>query len=115
MSTKTNPFAVFTAEHKVAKIEALNNAEITYRELTMQENDAFSKRLIKDYNDGKPIINFDAATEIKYEKAAKILIEPKMTVAQLKALPASAVAAINEINALIDPTDAEVDGEEGND
>ncbi|RLA73552.1 MAG: hypothetical protein DRG30_06140 [Epsilonproteobacteria bacterium] len=109
---KVNPFTIFIADKKIAKIKALGGAEIVYRDLTMQENDAFSKRLVKSYSDGKPEIDFDAASEIKYEKSAMILIDPEMTVEELKALPASAVSAINEINALLDvPTE---DDEEGN-
>ncbi len=102
---KTNPFTIFVAAKKTAKIDALGGAEVTYRDLTMMENDEFSKRLIKDYNDGKPEIDFDEASEIKYEKAALILVDPVMTVEELKALPSSALSAINEINALIDPKD----------
>ena len=103
-------------EVKTATIKALDNAEIQYRELTMAEVDTFSKRLIKGYGeDGKtPEIDFDEANEIKYEKVAMILIQPKMTVEELKALPASAVEAINEINALVDGEDAEGVDEKGN-
>ena len=93
-------------EVKTATIKALG-ADIQYRELTMQENDEFTKRLIKDFGaDGKDAeIDFNEANEIKYEKVALMLIEPKMTVEQLKALPASAIEAINEINALGDVKD----------
>ncbi len=111
--TYTNPFDMFGGnEVKRAVIEALGGAEISYRELSMLESDGFSKRLVKSYGeDGRtPELDFDAATEIKYEKASLVLVDPKMTVEQLKALSAHAVGAINEINALVDP---EVD-EEGN-
>jgi len=102
-------------EVKVAKIAALDGAEIKYRELTMTENDAFTNRLIKDVDkNGDPEIDFKEANEIKYEKAAMILVEPKMTVKELKALPASASEAINEINALIDAQKDDVATPEGN-
>ena len=101
-----NAFAMFNAtETKTAKIEALGGAEIEYRELTMAEQDAFSKRIVKSYGaDGKsPEIDFEEANKIKYEKAALVLITPAMTVDDLMGLPASAADAINEINALVDP------------
>ena len=112
----SNAFAKFeNHEVKTATIKALG-ADIQYRELTMAEVDTFSKRLIKGYgSDNKtPEIDFDEANEIKYEKVATILIDPKMTVKQLKALPASAVEAINEINALVDGDDIEGVDEKGN-
>ena len=99
-----NAFDMFNAtETKTAIIKSLGDTEVEYRELTMAESDAFSKRLIKDYGtDGSaPVIDYNEATELKYEKASKILINPKMTVAQLKALPASAMEAINEITEII--------------
>jgi hypothetical protein len=99
----SNAFAKFANhEVKTATIKALDGAEVQYRELTMAENDAFTKRLIKDFGkDGKEAeIDFNEANEIKYEKVALMLIEPKMTIEDLKALPASAIDAINEINAL---------------
>jgi hypothetical protein len=111
-----NVFDMFsTSETHTAEIKALNGAKVTYRYLTMAEQDAFSKRLVKDFGaDGsKPIIDFEEATKIKYEKAALILVEPKMSVKDLMALSSNAVEAINEINALIEGEDEGVD-EEGN-
>ena len=80
----------------------------------MAETDAFTARIVTKYatDSTEAEIDFDAASEIKYEKAALVLIDPKMTVEELKALPASATAAINEINALVE-TDDMVD-KEGN-
>jgi len=103
-------------EIKTAKIKALDGAEIKYRELTMAEGDAFSKRLIKGYGeDGQsPEIDYNAANEIKYEKAAMILVDPAMSVDDLKALSVQAIEAINEINALVDPDTKEEKDEEGN-
>ncbi len=102
MAKKLNAFALFTTEPKKAKIEALDGAEITYRELTMLENDSFSKRLVKGYGDDgvTPEIDFEEATLIKYEKASAMLIEPAMTVEELQELASSALGAINEIIAL---------------
>ena len=116
--TLLDPFAVFANnEVKTAKIEALNGAEIQYRELTMAENDAFTKRLIKNYGKGdgqEAEIDFEAASEIKYEKAALIIMGPTTyTVDQFKAMGVGATAAINEINSLLDDADSdEVDSED---
>ena len=107
----SNAFAKFANhEVKVATIKALDDAEIKYRELTMAENDAFTKRLIKDFGkDGKDAeIDFNEANEIKYDKVALMLVDPALTVDELKALPSSAIDAINEINALGE-TDTGVD------
>ena len=112
-----NAFDMFNAnEVKTAKIEALGGAEIKYRELTMTEADSFSQRLIKDYGaDGsKPVIDFDEATKLKYEKVALVLIEPKMSVKDLMMLPSSAVGAINEINTLLDGSADDSVDKEGN-
>jgi len=109
MAKTSNPFAIFANnEVKTATIEALGGAEIKYRELTMSENDNFTKRLVKDYGtDGSNAeIDFDEAAEIKYEKVALMLIEPAVTVEYLKGLTGKASEAINEINALNDANEA---------
>ncbi len=116
MANVENPFDIFTKKTiKKAKIKALGNVEVKYRDLTMAEADAFSKRLVKDYGiDGStPSIDFDEANEIKYEKAALILVEPKVTVEYLKSLPSAAMKAVAEINALIENEDVGLD-DEGN-
>ncbi len=114
----SNAFAKFAgAKEKTAFIESLGE-EVKYRELTMQEGDDFSKRLIKSYGDGtegsKPEIDYDAAQEIKYEKCALILVEPKVTVDELKAMPASFMAVITEINGLVEESEDEITDSEGN-
>jgi len=114
-----NPFLIFMGvEEKTAKIEALGGATIKYRELTLAESDNFTKRIIKKYStDTKDAeIDYDAASEIKYEKVATVLIEPKMTVEELKSMHgAKAGEAITEILKLIEPDNDEGDDEKGND
>ena len=81
----------------------------------MAETDAFNKRIVKGYDEnGNPDMDIKAANEIKYEKVAMALIEPKMTVGDLKKLPASALKAITEINILISGEQEELTDEEGN-
>ena len=111
-----NPFLAFMGvEKKKAIIKALGDAEITYRDLTLAENDAFTKRIIKKMSSdgGQPEIDFDQASEVKYEKASLMLVEPTMTVDDLKNMRgALALEALNEILALLEPE--ENDDDEGN-
>ena len=109
----TNPFTIFIAGKQTANIKALNDSEITYRELTLAESDVFAKRMIKDElgEDGKPQFDMDEATEVKYEKVSAMLIEPEMSVEELKALPSSAQSAIEEILNLLNDGDDETDAE----
>ena len=81
--------------------------------LTVSEADGFQKRSIKGFDEnGKPEFNFDEINDIRYEKIALCLIEPKMTVDDLRNLDASATKALIEIEAVIsgmveEPLDSE--------
>ena len=111
--TFVNPFDAFQTTEKIVHIEALE-ADVKLRDLTMAEADAFNARLLKGYTGkGDPEIDMAEATKINYEKVALAMLEPKMTVAQLQALPTSASKAIGEIVKAIDGREDEVD-EEGN-
>ena len=113
MAKTFNPFDAYKTENKTVFIEALNS-DVTYRELTMLEADNFNKRLLKNYDGkGDPTIDLEEATKINYEKVALALIEPKMTVKELQALPTSASKAIAEIAKVIDGKEDTTD-EEGN-
>ena len=111
-----NPFSKFT-EHTTltATIKALG-ADIKYRELTMDEADQFNIRLMGEERGigQERSFNMKDATEIAYEKIALCLIEPAMSIDDLKALPASASAAINEISKLIEGQVDEMSDKEGN-
>jgi len=101
MATK-NPFKLFELGEQTVFIEALE-AEVKYRSLTMSESDAFNKRLLGDFDGkGDPKIDLNVATATNYEKVALCLIEPKMSIADLKALPVTAAKAITEIVKAID-------------
>lgn len=114
MAKGFNPFDAYAVENKTVHIEALN-ADITLRELTIAEADAFNKRLLKGYTGkGEPEINMEEATKINYEKVALAMVEPKMSVEQLQALPSSASKAIQEIVKHIDGREDIEDEEEGN-
>jgi len=109
---KDNPFAQFTgAIEKTVHIDSLN-ADITYRPLTMAEDDAFNLRLLKGSTQANPEMNMEEATKIKYEKIALMLINPKVTVKELKELH-GASKVIVEILQKIEPSNEIVD-KEGN-
>ena len=116
MAKTTNPFNLFTLAEQTVFIEALE-AEVTFRSMTMAENDAFTKRLLGDYTGkGDPVIDLAEATKINYEKIELCMTKPKMTIQELKALPATASKAINEIVKAIDGREDEPkeDDAEGN-
>ena len=106
MATK-NPFLKYKTKTQKAFIKALD-AEITYRDLTMAEKDDFNMRMMKDSVGGaEPELDFEALSEMKYEKASAILVQPKMSVDELKALSSNALPAIAEINSLVSDTEDE--------
>lgn len=112
--TTTNPFAIYQVATKTAIIEALNGAEIEYRELTMEEEDRFQASVVKGIDEnGKPQLDMDRFREVKYEKVAAGLINPAMTVDELKALSKGAGAAISEILKLVSVNE-EAEEDEGN-
>lgn len=109
MATK-NPFLKYAVATKTAFIEEFDS-EIKYRELTMAENDAFNLRLLKNYSADNTNVDIEEATKIAYEKIALCLIEPKVTVEDLKALGSGVSVVINKINKVISGAELEVDSE----
>ena len=108
-------FAGATEKEAVLESELMKGETIKYRELTMVESDDFTKRLVKGYDaDGKPELDMEGLTEVKYEKAALCLIDPAVTIDLLKSFDSSFGDVLTEINGLIDGKKDEVD-EEGND
>ena len=117
--TKSNPFFAFKLDEKKAKIKALGGAEITYRELSVKESDAFNLRMIsKDYkpsDDGSvPSVNIEEAMAIKYEKVSAMLIDPKMSPEDWNNVDGGARDAIDEILDLVNDAEDEALDEEGN-
>lgn len=98
-----NIFDKFVTGTKKVKIKALDNAEIEIRELTVAEGNDFYQRLVKGVKeDGSADIDFNSMMEIRLEKVALALVEPKMTVDELKALSSKANEALTEISDAID-------------
>ena len=111
---KNNPFdALLQSATKTLEFEGIT---IKYRELSIGEDDAFNLRLVNGFKeiDGemKPNINMKEANAIKYEKVSKMLVEPKMSVADLKALPKSIASRLFE--ELLSTDDDELVDAEGN-
>ncbi len=89
MAKKMNPFDKFkqVIEKKVV-IDSLDGYEITYRDLTVEEDDIFNTRMLKvskAIENGDDVDVSDLAA-IKYDKLSALLVEPKMTANQLKGM-----------------------------
>lgn len=101
-------FARFLTKTKVIKVKALDNAEVTIRELTVQESNDYYKKLVSESStDGKINFNYKEIFTIKLEKVASCMVEPKMSIDELKALSEGASEAINEIADAVDALSAE--------
>ena len=102
-------FDKFSLKTKKVKIKALDNAEVTIQELTIAQANDFYKRVVKGFGaDGKAEINYNELGDIKLEKVAIGLVEPKMSFQELKALSNKAMPAIDEIAEAIDSFEAEL-------
>ena len=116
---KKNPFDKFAIHERTEYIKALD-AEVTFRPLTKKEADAFSVRLLKNYNGSDDMnIDLEEANKINMEKVALCLIEPKLTVNDMLQYGSEISDAINEIAALIDgrsvDTESDTEPAEGTD
>ena len=102
-----NAFDKYSATETKHKIEALDGAEVTLKELTLKEVKEIANEMIKGMDaDGNPIIDFEKANSSQMKKVSMALIEPKMSVADLEGLGRGAKAAIDEIFAIVDPDTA---------
>ncbi len=113
--TKNNPFNIFKQHTKKVFINALD-ADIEYRDLTLKESDDFNALMVKDYDveTGKPTLDMKAATTVKYQKVSAMLIQPKMSVAELQGLSVDAGDAIAEILSLLTDDETDLVDDEGN-
>lgn len=98
----SNLFDKFKTAEKVVKVKALG-ADVTIRELTVAESNDFYKMIITGYgDDGKPEVNLNNLAEVKLQKVSACLLDPKMTIDELKGLGSGASTAIEEISNAID-------------
>lgn len=104
-----NPFAKFSLKTKKIKVKALDNAEVTIQELTVAQSTDFYKRVVKGFDDkGKAELNYNELADIKLEKVAVGMIEPFMSIDELKGLSNKASGAIDEIAEAIDAFENEL-------
>ena len=104
----SNIFAKYQTNTKVIKVKALDNAEVTIRELTINESNEFYKRIVGEPNaDGSMNFNYKEVFDIKVEKVASAMVEPKMTAEEIYLLSEGATEAINEISDAIDGLSSE--------
>ena len=110
-----NIFSKFVTETKTERIEALNGATITLKQPTIAQTNEFSRNIFngKDAN-GEPIIDYGKVFTANLTKISVCMVEPKMTVEELKGLSSSADKAIAEIISSIDNWDGEELDAEGN-
>lgn len=105
-----NPFTKFVTKSKKVKIVALG-ATVEIREPSIAEVADFYKMLTGE--DGK--FNNANFLDAKIERVANCMVEPKMTVEELKALGSSSADAIGEVYDAIEALTAKPDGDtEGN-
>ena len=104
-----NPFGKFKVRTKKVKIKALENAEVTVQELSVAQSTDFYKRVIKGFDEeGEAELNYSELADIKLEKVAAGMIEPYMSLEELKGLSNGANKAIDEISEAIDNFEAEL-------
>lgn len=105
-----NPFTKFVTKSKKVKIVALGNAMVEVREPTISEVADFYKLLTGE--DGK--FNNANFLDAKIERVANCMVEPKMSIEELKALGSSSADAIGEvydaIEALITKPEGDAEG-----
>ncbi len=108
--SKVNPFdqyAITVTEHEIKSL----GATVQLRALTLKQSQEFLDKAVKGVDDeGNPIVDVKAIQEARYAKVSAALVEPKMTVGDLKALSTDAKAAIEEILDIIDPIPKEGKG-----
>lgn len=98
-----NVFGKYQTEQKTIKVAALDDAEVTIRQLTVNESNEFYQRIVSGFaKDGSAEINYNAIGSVRIDKVAAAMTDPKMSVKELKALSAKAAEAINEISDAID-------------
>ena len=104
-----NPFGRFKVRTKKVKIKALENAEVTVQELSVAQSTDFYKRVIKGFDEeGEAELNYSELADIKLEKVAAGMIEPYMSLEELKGLANGANKAVDEISIAIDGFEEEL-------
>ena len=106
--SKVNPFNKYITVEKKAVIKELDGYEITYREPTYEEAENYQKSIVDGYDDeGNPKLDMDKVNDVRLERVCDCLIDPAMTMEDLKALGASSIDAILAIDAVISGRESE--------
>ncbi len=101
--SKVNPFDQYAIAPKDYEIKSLG-ATVTLRKLSLEQSQSFLDKSVKGMDkDDNPIIDVKAIQEGNFQKVSMGLVDPKMTVKQLKELGAGAKDSIKEILEIIDP------------
>ena len=102
MST-INPFDQFLITPKEYEIKSLG-ATVTLRKLSLEQSQSFLDKSVKGMDkDDNPIIDLAGIRESNFEKVSLALMDPKMTVKQLKSLGSGAKEVMTELLDIIDP------------
>ena len=97
----SNPFEMYKPTETKHHIKAFN-ADVTLKTLSLADSIRVDEILYKGgFDDGKPNITMDAIIESKLLRVSLALVEPKMSVTDLKALPKEAIEAVNEISEIL--------------
>ena len=90
------------------------DADVVIRNFTAEENDDFTKFMIKGLDKkGDPIVDLEKSMQIKYKKIAAALVDPKVSEKDIQGMH-GAKDFIEEIIGHIDGKDPEKFDEEGN-
>jgi len=101
--SKINPFDQYTIKAAEYEIKSLG-ATVTLRKLSLEQSQSFIDKSIKGVDkDDNPIIDVKAIQESNFHKVSLGLVDPKMTVKQLKELGVGARDVIKEILDIVDP------------
>lgn len=105
-----NPFTKLALKSKKIKVKALGGEEVTIQELNVAQSNEFQKRLVKGLKeDGSAELDYNQMIDIRAEKVVMSLIEPKITLDELRNLPAKVGnEVINEIADAIEGLEEEL-------
>ena len=100
--TKKDLLAQFTQETKTITIKAWDNAEVKIRKLTIKEQAEVNALIYGDLTldeaqEGTAHIDLLAVQESQILSASYALVEPSLTVDEIKNLPSDALEGISEI------------------
>ena len=103
----------FTLSQKSVYLKSID-ADVIIRNFTAEENDRFTEFMVKGLNkQGEPEIDLGKSMQLKYMKISAALVEPKLTVKELKEMY-GAKDFIEEMMEVIEGKSEDKYDEEGN-